>query len=512
MQRRQPLALFCNSQVYCMETTTNNDGSVLALPGAQSGRKSSIDSGNLTPNQIVALLDKYIIGQKDAKKSVAIALRNRLRRQNVSDDLRDEIMPNNIIMIGPTGVGKTEIARRLAKLAKAPFVKVEASKFTEVGYVGRDVESMIRDLVDQSVAMVRSERSEEVREKAALLVEERLLDILLPPVASSRDSEDDDVESEEGALEQPSDDEHDKSIEVNRRSRRKMLERLRSGKLEDRQIEMDISSDAPGGMMQVFGPLGQMEEIGGIMQDLMSGLPRKRKKRRVSIAEARKLLEQEEVQKLIDMDSVVKEAINKVEQSGIVFIDEIDKIASPSSGSGGKGPDVSREGVQRDLLPIVEGSNVATKHGMVKTDHVLFIASGAFHVAKPSDLIPELQGRFPIRVELKSLTEEDFYLILTQPENALIKQYSALLGTEGVHLTFSDGAIREIARIAARVNESVENIGARRLHTIMTNLLEELMFNIPENFSDEHVEIDETMVKEKLNHVVADRDLSQYIL
>ncbi len=495
-----------------METTTNSDGSVLALPGAQSGRKSSIDAGNLTPNQIVALLDKYIIGQKDAKKSVAIALRNRLRRQNVSDDLRDEIMPNNIIMIGPTGVGKTEIARRLAKLAKAPFVKVEASKFTEVGYVGRDVESMIRDLVDQSVAMVRSERSEEVREKAALLVEERLLDILLPPVASSRDSEDDDVEGEEGALELPSADEHDKSIEVNRRSRRKMLERLRSGKLEDRQIEMDISGDAPGGMMQVFGPLGQMEEIGGIMQDLMSGLPRKRKKRRVSIAEARKLLEQEEVQKLIDMDSVVKEAINKVEQSGIVFIDEIDKIASPSSGSGGKGPDVSREGVQRDLLPIVEGSNVATKHGMVKTDHVLFIASGAFHVAKPSDLIPELQGRFPIRVELKSLTEEDFYLILTQPENALIKQYSALLGTEGVELTFSDGAIREIARIAARVNESVENIGARRLHTIMTNLLEELMFNIPENFSDEHVEIDETMVKEKLNHVVADRDLSQYIL
>ena len=473
--------------------------------------KSSIAESNLTPNQIVSQLDKYIIGQKDAKKSVAIALRNRLRRQNVSDDLRDEIMPNNIIMIGPTGVGKTEIARRLAKLARAPFVKVEASKFTEVGYVGRDVESMIRDLVDQSVAMVRSERSEEVREKAALLVEERLLDILLPPVASSHDSGDEESGDEEGS-ETPSRGEPNKLLEVNRRSRKKMLERLRNGKLEDRQIEMDISSDSPGGMMQVFGPLGQMEEIGGIMQDLMNGLPRKRKKRRVSIAEARKLLEQEEVQKLIDMDSVVKEAINKVEQSGIVFIDEIDKIASPSSGAGGKGPDVSREGVQRDLLPIVEGSNVATKHGMVKTDHVLFIASGAFHVAKPSDLIPELQGRFPIRVELKSLTEEDFYLILTQPENALIKQYSALLATEGVDLTFSDGAIREIARIAAQVNESVENIGARRLHTIMTNLLEELMFNIPENFSDEHVEIDEALVKEKLNHVVADRDLSQYIL
>lgn len=496
-----------------METTTNSEGSVLALSEANRGKSSSIAASNLTPNQIVSLLDKYIIGQKDAKKSVAIALRNRLRRQHVSDDLRDEIMPNNIIMIGPTGVGKTEIARRLAKLARAPFVKVEASKFTEVGYVGRDVESMIRDLVDQSVAMVRSERSEEVREKAVLLVEERLLDILLPPVASSRNAESDDESSaEEGAPESPAADEHDKSLEVNRRSRRKMLERLRNGKLEDRQIEMDITGDAPGGMMQVFGPLGQMEEIGGIMQDLMSGLPRKRKKRRVSIAEARKILEQEEVQKLIDMDSVVKEAINKVEQSGIVFIDEIDKIATPSSGSGSKGPDVSREGVQRDLLPIVEGSNVATKHGMVKTDHVLFIASGAFHVAKPSDLIPELQGRFPIRVELKSLTEEDFYLILTQPENALIKQYSALLATEGVDLTFSDGAIREIARIAARVNESVENIGARRLHTIMTNLLEELMFNIPENFSDERVEIDETMVKEKLNHVVADRDLSQYIL
>ncbi|MEI6652264.1 MAG: ATP-dependent protease ATPase subunit HslU [Chlorobiaceae bacterium] len=473
--------------------------------------KSSIAESNLTPNQIVSQLDKYIIGQKDAKKSVAIALRNRLRRQNVSDELRDEIMPNNIIMIGPTGVGKTEIARRLAKLARAPFVKVEASKFTEVGYVGRDVESMIRDLVDQSVAMVRSERSEEVREKAALLVEERLLDILLPPVASSHDSSDEESSDEEGSEMQVHDHE-DKSVEVNRRSRKKMLERLRNGKLEDRQIEMDTSGDSPGGMMQVFGPLGQMEEIGGIMQDLMSGLPRKRKKRRVSIAEARKLLEQEEVQKLIDMESVVKEAINKVEQSGIVFIDEIDKIASPSTGAGGKGPDVSREGVQRDLLPIVEGSNVATKHGMVKTDHVLFIASGAFHVAKPSDLIPELQGRFPIRVELKSLTEEDFYLILTQPDNALIKQYSALLGTEGVDLTFSEGAIREIARIAAQVNESVENIGARRLHTIMTNLLEELMFNIPENFSDERVEIDETMVKEKLNHVVADRDLSQYIL
>ncbi|TCD48387.1 ATP-dependent protease ATPase subunit HslU [Chlorobium sp. N1] len=475
-----------------------------------ASRGGSLGEQHLTPHQIVSLLDKYIIGQKDAKKSVAIALRNRLRRQNVGEELREEIMPNNIIMIGPTGVGKTEIARRLAKLARAPFVKVEASKFTEVGYVGRDVESMIRDLVDQSVAMVRSEKSEEVREKASSLVEDRLLDILLPPVQAPAAGEAEfEVEGEESAEEPEG---GDGAREANRRTRLKMRDRLRSGKLEDRQIEMDVTSDSQGGMMQIFGPLGQMEEIGGIMQDLMSGLPRKRKKRRVSISDARRILEQEEVQKLIDMESVVKEAITKVEQSGIVFIDEIDKIAAPSTGSGGKGPDVSREGVQRDLLPIVEGSNVATKHGMVKTDHVLFIASGAFHVAKPSDLIPELQGRFPIRVELKSLTEEDFFLILTQPRNALIKQYRALMGTEGVELEFTEGSIREIARTAAAVNESVENIGARRLHTIMTNLLEELMFDIPENMSAKKITIDEKMVKEKLEQVVSDRDLSQYIL
>ncbi|MCF8215821.1 MAG: ATP-dependent protease ATPase subunit HslU [Chlorobium sp.] len=479
----------------------------------QKEQKSAIAGQNLTPNQIVELLDKYIIGQKDAKKSVAIALRNRLRRQHVGDELRDEIMPNNIIMIGPTGVGKTEIARRLAKLAKAPFVKVEASKFTEVGYVGRDVESMIRDLVDQSVAMVRSEKSEEVKEKAAVLVEDRLLDILLPPLPANRGVGEDDIEQDANSAAMVLGADNDQSQDINRKSREKMLERLRSGRMEDRQIEMDIAGENPGGMMQIFGPLGQMEEIGNIMQDLMSGLPRKRKKRRVTIAEARRILEQEEVQKLIDMDAVVKEAISKVEQSGIVFIDEIDKIAAPSTGAGGgKGPDVSREGVQRDLLPIVEGSNVATKYGSVKTDHVLFIASGAFHVAKPSDLIPELQGRFPIRVELKSLTEEDFYKILTQPKNALIKQYKALISTEGVDLQFTEGAILEIAKTAAKVNESVENIGARRLHTIMTNLLEELMFNIPESMSDENVIIDEAKVREKLSAIASDRDLSQYIL
>ncbi|ASQ90446.1 HslU--HslV peptidase ATPase subunit [Prosthecochloris sp. GSB1] len=460
----------------------------------------------LTPNQIVEQLDRYIIGQHDAKKAVAIALRNRLRRQNVSGDLRDEIMPNNIIMIGPTGVGKTEIARRLAKLARAPFVKVEASKFTEVGYVGRDVESMIRDLTDQAVNMVRTEKSEEVREKAASLAEERLLDILLPSVAGGQ------YEGEEPGAEENAGRDRELEEAVNRKSREKMLERLRSGRMEDRQIEMETSAEGQGGMMQIFGPFGQMEDIGGLMQDLMSGLPKKRKKRRVTVAEARKLLEQEEVQKLIDMDAVVKEAVRKVEESGIVFIDEIDKIAAPTTGGGQKGPDVSREGVQRDLLPIVEGSTVATKHGMVKTDHVLFVASGAFHVSKPSDLIPELQGRFPIRVELRSLTEEDFYKILTQPKNALIKQYRALLLTEGVELEFTDEAIRKLARTAARVNESVENIGARRLHTIMTNLLEELMFSIPEKCKERRIVIDEPMVEDKLSRIVTDRDLSHYIL
>ncbi len=459
---------------------------------------------HLTPHQIVRELDKYIIGQQEAKRSVAIALRNRYRRQKVEGPLRDEIMPNNIIMIGPTGVGKTEISRRLAKLAGAPFIKVEASKFTEVGYVGRDVESMIRDLTDLAVNMVRQEKSAEVKEKAAQLVEERLLDILLPPSPKPSDF------GKEGELEDELHAEQEAEARLNDRSREKMRERLRAGKLEDRTIEIELSSDnIPS--MQIFGPFGPMEDIGGMVQDLIGGLPKKRKKRRVTVAEARTLLEQEEIQKLIDMDAVIKEAIRRVEETGIVFIDEIDKIAS-TGGASGRGPDVSREGVQRDLLPIVEGSNVMTKYGMVRTDHILFIASGAFHVSKPSDLIPELQGRFPIRVELKSLTESDFVKILTQPENALIKQYTALLKTEGVELEFSEDGIRAIACTAAEVNESVENIGARRLHTIMTTLLEDLMFDVPEHIPNKKIVINKEMVESRLNKIAKDRDLSRYIL
>ncbi len=458
----------------------------------------------LTPHQIVRELDKYIIGQQEAKRSVAIALRNRYRRQKVEGPLRDEIMPNNIIMIGPTGVGKTEISRRLAKLAGAPFIKVEASKFTEVGYVGRDVESMVRDLTDLAVNMVRQEKSAEVKGKAAQLVEERILDILLPVSKPSSEF------NKEGESEHDAYTEHETEARLNDRSREKMRERLRAGKLEDRTIEIELSSDNMPSM-QIFGPFGPMEDIGGVVQDLIGGLPKKRKKRRVTIAEARTLLEQEEIQKLIDMDAVIKEAIQRVEETGIIFIDEIDKIASTGSASG-RGPDVSREGVQRDLLPIVEGSNVMTKYGMVKTDHILFIASGAFHVSKPSDLIPELQGRFPIRVELKSLTESDFIKILTQPENALIKQYTALLKTEGVELEFSEDGIRAIACMAAEVNESVENIGARRLHTIMTTLLEDLMFDVPEHVPNKKIVINKEMVESRLNKIAKDRDLSRYIL
>ncbi len=458
----------------------------------------------LTPSQIVEELDKYIIGQKNAKKSVAISLRNRWRRQNVTDNMKDEIMPNNIIMIGPTGVGKTEIARRISKLANAPFIKVEASKFTEVGYVGRDVESMIRELTDLSVNIVKSERMKEVEIKARDNADERILDILLPPVKKSANgsavSADANVKIET---------EKKSAEEINLSTREKLRDQLKEGLLDNRTIELDLSGDNFP-MLQVLGPIG-LEEMGINLNDIFGNMmPKKSKKRKLSVAEAKKVLAQEESNKLIDMDEVIKDAIDKVQNSGIVFIDEIDKVAGGHGKS--QGPDVSREGVQRDLLPIVEGSTIITKYGPVKSDHILFIASGAFHSSKPSDLIPELQGRFPIRVELNSLGKDEFYQILTQPENALIKQYAALLKSENIELTFSDDAIREIAKIAAEVNEQVENIGARRLHTILTTVLEEILFEVPDKIKKSKVEITKKYVNEKLNSIVKNRDLSRYIL
>ncbi len=448
----------------------------------------------LTPKQIVAELDKYIIGQDNAKKMVAIALRNRWRRQAVVDDIRHEITPNNIILIGPTGVGKTEIARRLANLAGAPFVKVEASKFTEVGYVGRDVESMIRDLVELSVQMVRKEKAETVKEKAAQLAEDRVLEILLPRPRPARNREAQVAE--------------DEAEEKYQRTLAKFREQLRNGNLNTRTIELEVPSNRFP-VVEVFSPQG-MEELGVNFQDLFSGMmPKKKKVRKVTVEEALKILEQEEAAKLIDMDEVIAEALERVENSGIVFIDEIDKIADADGG--GSGPDVSREGVQRDILPIVEGSNVNTKYGMVKTDHVLFIAAGAFHATKPSDLIPELQGRFPIRVELDSLSADDFVRILLEPQNALTKQYAALLATEGVTVTFDDAAIKEVARMAAQINETAENIGARRLQTLMTSLLEEVMFNLPDG-KTKKIRVTKTKVQSTLKGIIEDEDLRKYIL
>lgn len=467
----------------------------------------TIEEQNLTPQQIVAELDKYIVGQKSAKRSVSIALRNRWRRLNSDEDIREEIIPNNILLIGPTGVGKTEIARRLARLAHAPFMKVEASKFTEVGYVGRDVESMIRDLTDVAISMVKKEMQERVKGKAAEKAEERILDILIPPVKKSGAGF-----SNTGSSSDNFDPEKASDNELNERTRSRFREKLRNEELEDREIEIEVkSSKSP--MMQVFGPQG-MEEMGINLQDMLGNMGKggKKAKRKLPISEAREILTEEEADKLIDHESAVQEALERVQKQGIVFIDEIDKIAEPSTGGGKSGPDVSRQGVQRDLLPIVEGSAVNTKHGIVKTDHILFIGSGAFHVSKPSDLIPELQGRFPIRVELTSLTEDDFVDILSKPKNALTKQYIAMLATEGVEIEFKDAAIREIARIAAEVNASVENIGARRLHTIMSSLFDELLFAVPDDINSGKITIDKSYVDKQLQDIVKDKDLSHYIL
>ena len=439
---------------------------------------------NFTPREIVSELDRYIVGQNNAKRAVAVALRNRWRRQQVAPDLRDEIAPKNIIMIGPTGVGKTEIARRLARLAQAPFVKVEASKFTEVGYVGRDVESMVRDLVELAILMVKTEEAKSQRLKAEDLAEERLLDLLLPGEKNLEDAKD-----------------------GSSTTRDKLRRLLRMGELNERMVEIE-TQDSQMPNMQVFGPQGS-EDMGINIKEMFGNIfPKKTKNRKVKVSEAREMLVEMEAEKLVDMDKVQTLAKERTEQNGIIFIDEIDKIASRE---GGHGPEVSREGVQRDILPIVEGSAVNTKYGPIKTDHILFIAAGAFHVAKPSDLIPELQGRFPIRVELDSLEEADFVRILTEPNNALIRQYQALMETEGIHLKFSKEAIAEIAKTAARVNERTENIGARRLHTIMEKLLEELSFNAPE-LQDKGLSIDDAFVRERLSDIADNEDLSRYIL
>ncbi len=449
---------------------------------------------NFTPREIVSELDKYIIGQSEAKRAVAIALRNRWRRQQVRADLRDEIAPKNIIMIGPTGVGKTEISRRLARLAEAPFVKVEASKFTEVGYVGRDVESIIRDLTELSVKMVKDEERVKVQAKAEEAAEERLLDCLLPPVTAPPYQE-----MDESRIEGERD--------LTKKTRDKLRKLLREGRLDDREVEIEVSEQKTP-VIEILSASGA-EDMDMNLKDMFSNIfPRKSKRRKMKVPEALTILTQEEASRLIDMDVVMKKAVERVEQSGIVFIDEIDKIADRQSG---QGPDVSREGVQRDLLPIVEGSTVNTKYGMVKTDHILFVASGAFHVAKPSDLIPEFQGRFPIRVELDTLGEKEFVRILKEPRNALLKQYKELLETEKITIEYTDDAVEEIARIAALVNERMENIGARRLHTVMERVFEDISFRAPD-MSGEKVVIDRAYVKERLADILEDEDLSRYIL
>lgn len=454
----------------------------------------------LTPKEIVAALDKYIIGQQTAKRNVAIALRNRWRRMQVQSDIRGDITPNNMLMIGATGVGKTEIARRLAKIANAPFVKVEASKFTEVGYVGRDVESMVRDLVEQAISMVKKAKEEEVKEKAAQQVEDIVLDALIPPISQY-------THTARDISSMPAQEE----LNLNEQTRERFRKKLKAGELDDKQIEISVSAPHPMNIGMVGGSMMDESSLINLQDMLSSMLPRRSKKRKVTIAEAKRLLLPEEIHKLIDMDVVKEEALAKAQYTGIIFIDEIDKIAGNSTNS--NGPDVSREGVQRDLLPIVEGSAVNTKYGLIYTDHILFIAAGAFHVSKPSDLIPELQGRFPIRVELGSLTKEDFQRILQEPKNALTKQYQALFEAEKVTLSFEKEALNEIAAIAFRINEQVENIGARRLHTVMSHLLNDFLFDVPDKITpEEHISVTKALVTERLAELAKRKNLSEYIL